>query len=96
MIASHTDRLTSYWHLVVCHRMNASFSTSANVRRSKPDIFLTSVMFLDDGRHVVGGGFSAKIRRWQADVQKVGQPIGVDILSLAASRDGMWIVSDLC
>ncbi|KAH0828151.1 WD40-repeat-containing domain protein [Lanmaoa asiatica] len=57
--------------------------------------FICSVAFLADGKHIVGGGYEGKVRRWRTeDGQEVGPPMnaGDAILSLVVSRDG-WIVS---
>jgi WD40 repeat protein len=54
-----------------------------------------SVAFLVDGEHVVSGGREKKIRQWQVeDGKEVGKPIdaGSDILDLAVTQDGKWIV----
>ena len=55
-----------------------------------------SVAFLDDGKHLVGGGQEGQIRRWRAeDGKEVGAPInaGSFICNIAVSRDGRWLVS---
>lgn len=74
-------------------QMSLSLTTS-NVCGS---VFITSVIFLADGRHIVGVDFDGRIRRWRVDDgQEAGKPINVgdiQIDSLAASRDGKWIVS---
>ncbi|KAF8548011.1 WD40 repeat-like protein [Imleria badia] len=80
--------------------------TTSNVGASEPitiksngSDFMSSVAFLAGGRHFVGGGFDGKIRRWRADtVQQMGTPMiaggsHVQVVCLAASRDGKWIVS---
>ena len=59
---------------------------------------LSSVVFLDDGKYVVGGGFEGTLQRWATDDgRETGQPIKASrddkVLCLAACRDGTRIVS---
>ena len=56
---------------------------------------IRAIAFVADGGHIVGGDGN-KIRRWRVkDGREVGQPMdaGSDVLSIAVSRDGKWIVS---
>ena len=55
-----------------------------------------SVAFLVDGKHVVSGGYSGKIRYWRVeDGKEVGMAMdaGTLVCNMAVSRDGKWIVS---
>ena len=57
----------------------------------------TPVAFVGDGGYIVGGEDN-KIRRWQVnDGKEVGQPMdtGDEVRSIAASRDGKWIVGGM-
>ena len=57
---------------------------------------ISSVAFLTDGRHIVGGGSEHMIRRWQVeDGKEVGTPMdaGSPICNIAVSRSGRWVVS---
>ena len=56
---------------------------------------VSSVAFLVDGKHVVGGDREGKIRRWRVeDGMEVGMPMaaGGAVCNIAVSRDGKWIV----
>ena len=71
-------------------------SSSTSTIEIEGSNFISSVAFLADGRHIVGGGFEGQVRRWRAeDGQEVGRPMnaGDSIVSLAVSRDGKWVVS---
>lgn len=55
-----------------------------------------SVTFLVDGKDIVSGGASKKIRRWRVeDGKEVGIPmdVGSNLYNVAVSRDGKWIVN---
>ena len=73
----------------------------AHQKEAKPIIidggyFIYSVAFLDDGKHVVSGGWERKVRRWRAEYgREVGMPmdVGSDVYSIAVSPDEKWIVS---
>ena len=76
-------------------------STFAHQKESKLIVIdgrggIYAVAFLDDGKHVVSGGWEGKIRRWRMeDGREVGTPMdaGSIVYSIAVSPDGKWIVS---
>ena len=55
-----------------------------------------SVAFHPDGRHIVGGGWEGKLRRWDVeDGHEVGEAMeaGYPVFAVGVSRDGRWIVT---
>ena len=74
-------------------------SSSSLKRDPKIDIYgggISSIAFLVDGKHVVGGCKEGLIKRWRvADGVQVGTPMeaGSAVNSIAVSRDGKWIVN---
>ena len=80
-------------------------SSSSNVQRTgaklidiySPDT-ICAVVFLDDGKHVAGGGKEGKIRRWRIeDGKEVGWPMDAEspVCDIAVSRDGKWVVGGM-
>ena len=60
---------------------------------------ICSVLFAEDGKHVLGGGKEGILRRWRVDDgHEVGEPIQVDgaeIFAAALSPDLKWLVCGL-
>ena len=57
---------------------------------------VTSLVFLDDGKHIVCGCKDGSIRRWRvSDWGEIGPTMKSDgtVNSVAASQDGKWVVS---
>ena len=58
-----------------------------------------SVLFAEDGKHVLSGGKEGMLRRWRVDDgPEVGEPIrveGADIYAAALSPDRKWLVCGL-
>ena len=83
-------------------------SSSSNVQRTGAQLIdigqydtICAVAFLDDGKHIVGGGKGGRVRRWRIeDGKEVGSIMcmrGVEspICDIAVSRDGKWVVSGM-